>query len=224
MKYTIRQTAQGELLDVDMVKGDKIYGEGGSFIVGKGAFEITSESGDLMSSLSRTFGGGESLFFTTITATGNAKVTLGSAYPTSLGKITLKNETYLLGDGVYLAHSGDIKVGAKFGGLSSFFAGSGLFFSKVEGTGDVFICGYGGITKVDVKEGEYILLDNGNFAAVHADAKLEKVKLGKSFLSSFLSTEGIGFKIYGPTTVYYRNSSPRNFILKFLGNFKSKLL
>ncbi len=207
MEYEIKDMGLGQELVVKLKAGEEIWAEGGAFVWGKGAFDLEAKmQGGLVGGLLRAVAAGESLFLSRIYAQGDAEIGLAPAVPSSIVPVEVKGQL-LMGDGVYLAHVGNVEVSAKWGGLSSLIAGSGLFFSYAQGDGVVFLAGFGGLNWVELKEGESIVVDNTNFVAVNAEARIEKVKVGSSLIASLLSSEAFAFRIYGPAVVYYRASS-----------------
>ncbi len=207
MKTNVVDKGYGQVLEVELEDGETVFAEPGAFVCSLGEVSIEAKTGDLGSALMRAVGGGESIFQSKITAVGKAKVVIAPPAPAAVERIQLDGEEYLLGDGVYLAHTGDITVSSKIGGLTSIIAGSGLAFLSAKGNGEVFVSGLGGIGKVQLKEGETFLLDNTNFVAVNSTAVIERIKLGASILSSIFTGEAFGFRIRGPATVYYQTGS-----------------
>ncbi len=208
MKTKIEKLSLGEILRVSMNKGEEIFAQPGALISAKGEIEVESKVGNLASSFMRAFAGGESLFQTRIKAVDdNVEVEIGTAVPSELIKIELDG-AMLLGDGAYLAHTGDIDVSAKWGGLNSLVAGSGLLFLYAKGKGDLYLAGGEAILSKELKEGEFMYLDNTSFLAVPEGTKMEKKWIGKGLMSKVFSGEGFMFKIYGPTTVIYQTEAP----------------
>lgn len=208
MKATIKKTTVGELLVFSLNEGEIINVEPGAIISSTGEIEISSEiSGGLGMSVLRAVGGGESLFINKVIAKEKTELEIGCILPSEIMEINLDGK-FILGDGVYLAHTGDIKITSKFGGLTSLAAGSGLLFLYAEGKGKLYISGAESLHKKELKAGEKFYLDNSCFVGVNADAKIEKFIAGKNLLSKVVGAEGIMFKISGPATVFYQTESP----------------
>ena len=69
MKVKIKDMTMGQILVVEMKKGETFYTEPGAIISMEGEADIESKlSGGAITSVFRAVGGGESLFINTITA------------------------------------------------------------------------------------------------------------------------------------------------------------
>ncbi len=218
MEVKVTEVSIGKILEVEMAEGESIKAQPGAVISSLGEIEVTSEMGGLMSGLMR-MAGGESAFINTITAKGKAHVILGPDFPSDIKELKLDNEEYLLGDGVYLAHTGEIEISSKFGGATAFLSGSGLFFQRASGSGTLYISGEGEILEATLNEGETILVDNANFVGCHSNMDIEKIILGKGLKSKLFGGEAFFFKITGPGKVLVRTyamSSIANSMMKYL--------
>ncbi|MCX8205672.1 MAG: TIGR00266 family protein [Candidatus Micrarchaeota archaeon] len=208
MKVEVRKTSLGNILEAKMVKGDCIYAEPGAIISSSGEIEISSElAGGLASSALRMIGGGESVFINKVTAQQNAVLQLGTAIPSEIAEVPLDGGM-ILGDGVYLAHTGDIKISSKFGGLTALSAGAGFMFLHASGKGTLYIAGGEALLKKVLKKGEQFFVDNACFVGVEDSAQIDKFIAGKNLMSKLAGGEGIMLKITGPATVYYQTESP----------------
>ena len=208
METQITQLAEGKVLVARMKKGEIIHSETGAFIASKGG-EIRMESsikGGLMTGIMR-MAGGESLFMNTLTAEEDVEVIFGGSTVSDILEIKLDGNGFVLGDGAYLAHTGEIEVTGKFGGFSSLLAGSGLVFQKIIGRGSVFVAGEGGITLNKLKAGEAMVVDNSNFLATNEGVQIEKFLAGSNMAGKLFGGEGFLFRIRGPADVYYRSVS-----------------
>lgn len=204
MDYEIVGEGLGNLLKVKMDIGDYIYAEPSAFVSSTGKIEVTSKMyGGLLKGLIRS-ASSESLFINRIKAEESVEVVLGPPLISSIKALELDGDGYVLHSSTYMAHIGDgIEIGSKFGGLTSFLTGSGLFFSHVKGKGTVFIWGNGSIVERELKDGEVFYLDNGNFLAASDNMKMEKILITRGLVSHVVSGEGIVFKLTGPGKVYY---------------------
>lgn len=218
MKVDITKTTVGMLLSVEMKEGESICAEPGSIISATGEIEIKSElAGGIATSVMRTFGG-ESAFINRIVAKRDLTLQLGTLLPSEIAEVDLDG-AMILGDGVYIAHTGDIKITSKFGGLTSLSVGAGFMLMRAEGKGKLYLAGGESIFKKKLKEGEVLFLDNMCFVGTEADVKIEKFVAGKGIISKFISGEGIMLKITGPATVYYQTENPvslAHFISKYI--------
>jgi len=207
MEMKIDKTSLGHYIVASMKEGEFFYTEPGSIISSTGALDIISElHGGLMGGAMRMIGGGESLFINRIVAKQDCRVELGTTVPSEMMEIDLEG-SLLLGDGAYVAHTGEMKISAKWGGLSSFSVGSGLMFLYAEGKGTLFIAGFESMFTKDLKANESFYLDNSCFVAVTEGASIEKFWAGKNLLSKVVGGEGIMLKITGPAKVFYSTQS-----------------
>ncbi len=210
MEVKIKKTTIGHIIDVELKEGEKIYAEPGALISYTGEVDLKSGVGDLIGGALRALGGGESLFINEITAkTKKAHLEIGTSFPSEIVEIDL-NGSMILGDGVYIAHTGEIEISAKFGGLSAFASGSGLMFLHAKGNGKLYIGAFESMFKKELKEGESFYVDNSCFVACDDGMQIEKKMMGKGLLSKVVGGEGIFFKITGPGTVYYSTESARD--------------
>ncbi|MEM4366689.1 MAG: TIGR00266 family protein [Candidatus Anstonellales archaeon] len=210
MKYTIKR-AFGSYVELDLEKGEVCNAEPGALVSSSGEIKLESKlQGGLGGALMRSLGGGESLFINKITAQEKAKVVLAGPIAGDVAAIELDNEEYLLGDNCYFAHTGEVEVTAKLGGLTSLTAGSGLAFALVKGKGTVFIGAGGSIVEKELKDGETFYVDNGSFIAASTKMKIEKFIAGHGLASKILGGEGIMFKVHGPGRLYYETHSVRS--------------
>ena len=210
MEYSIEKDF-GKYVELDLEQGEYFYTEPGALVSIEGDAHVESQLlGGVGSALLRGLGGGESLFLNKVTANSKAKVIFSSPGIGDIKDIELDGE-YILGDGAYIGHIGNIELSSKFGGFNSLISGSGLLFLMAKGKGILFISGYGHIIEKELKEGETILVDNSNFLAAESHMRMDKVIIGKGLASKFLSGEGAMFKIHGPGKVYYRTHSTLSF-------------
>ncbi|RME79967.1 MAG: TIGR00266 family protein [Methanobacteriota archaeon] len=215
MEVKIRPFGYGQVLEVEMGEGDSIYAEPGAFMACDGEVELESKlRGGFISSILRKIGGKETMFISKITAKEGSTMLLTPPLPSEIAPIRLKGRAFILGDGAYLAHEGEVDVSAEPGFLTSLVAGSGLMFLYAKGKGTLYINGEGGLHRAIVKKGESLLLDNDHFVAVNADANVEKLFIGKGLKSKLFGGEGLVFRIRGPAEVYYRLNSPSNMASK----------
>ncbi len=218
MEVEIKKTTIGHLLVAKLNKGERINAEPGAIISSSGEVEIKSElAGGLASGALRMLGGGESAFINKITAVEDAIVELGTTLPSEIVEVDLDG-AMILGDGVYLAHAGDIDISAKFGGLSSLSAGAGLMFLHASGKGKLYLAGAESMFVKDLVDGETFYLDNSCFVGVDENANMERFIAGKGLVSKIAGGEGIMLKITGPAKVYYQTESPSS-LARYLSRF-----
>lgn len=208
MKFEIIDTTVGQILSVKMIKDETFFVEPGALVCVDGDFDIKSElAGGMRASAMRMIGGGENVFLNRIVAKQEVEVKLAAELPGEFSEIELNNEGYILGDGVYICHEGDVKVSSKWGGLSALATGGGLMFLHISGKGRVFVNGAEALFVKDVREGENFYLDNTCFVACRDNVKFHKFIAGSNILTKVAGREGIMLKFTGPCRVYYQTES-----------------
>lgn len=126
--------------------------------------------------------------------------------PSLSGQITYRRmagETLVLTSGAYLAHSGDLNLKLRFGGMRALLSKEGLFFLEVSGTGDLFFNSYGGIHAIEV-EGSYIV-DNGHLVGWDGDLDFTIRSAGGGVMGLVASGEGLVCELRGRGRVYLQS-------------------
>ncbi len=201
----------GEFLRVTMDEGEVVTYEPGRMISFSGDAEVEAKAqGGLGSAVQRMLLGGENFFLDEIVAKSPGVVAeFSAAVPGEITHIELNGNGYVLGDGTYICHTGDVRVGTKFGGLNSVFAGSGVFFLKVEGQGTVYISAGSALEKKVLKDGETFVVDNNAFVAAPENMEIRPIFVGKNLKTKVFGGQCIMFSITGPGEVIYQvNSLP----------------
>ena len=212
MKYTILYRPVYSLLQVDMQPGESICAEAGAMVTMTPNIAIeTSARGGVLSSLKRTFLGGESFFQNTFTCgQGAGTITFGPSYMGDVEQIPMTGEWFVQ-SGSYLASTPGLGIDTAFQGLKGLFSGESLFFLRLFGQGDLFISSFGAIHAVDLKPGEEIKVDTGNLVAFQQGIAYTVEQVG-GIKSTFLSGEGLVLRLKGPGRIYIQTRSPRTFV------------
>jgi uncharacterized protein (TIGR00266 family) len=153
--------------------------------------------------LMRKLFGGETMFVNEFSGPTGGEVVLA---PSLAGHIMQKQlgggQRLFVQRGSWLASTGDIDAKLRFGGLRTLLGGEGLVLLECQGTGDVFVNSYGGITPVEVN-GKFIV-DTGHIVAFDGtlDFKVRSVGGFKSFL---FSGEGLVCEFAGRGTIYVQS-------------------
>ena len=122
----------------------------------------------------------------------------------------LDNATLIVQGGSWLASDTNITIDASFQGLGkAFFSGEGAFWVKCSGSGDLFMNSFGAIYPVEV-DGDYIV-DTGHIVAFEDTLKFNVQKASDSWMSSFLSGEGLVCRFQGKGIVYCQSHNPSSF-------------
>lgn len=151
--------------------------------------------------------GGETFFVNEFRSAGAGEVVLA---PSLAGHIMQRSlgagSRFYVQTGSYLASTGDIDTRVRFGGIRTLFGGEGLVLLECEGTGELFVNSYGGITEVPVN-GRFVV-DTGHLVAFDGtlDFKLRSIGGLKSFL---FSGEGLVCEFNGRGSVFVQSRNLR---------------
>ncbi|MBU0552955.1 TIGR00266 family protein [Myxococcota bacterium] len=204
MRTEILQSPNFGLLRVTFdAPGEQIVTEAGAMVSMSPGLEMsTNMRGGLMAAAKRKVMGGESLFQNTYTSTfGGQEILLAPAPEGDLQSRVLRDgEVFFLQSGAYMAHSGDVQIDTKFGGVKGFFSGAGLFMLKLTGPGEVFFNSYGALHTIDVADGGYIC-DTGHIIGFEETLQYTVRKFG-GFKGLFFSGEGLICEFTGHGKLY----------------------
>jgi uncharacterized protein (TIGR00266 family) len=197
MNYEILGTKAFSYIKFILGKGDIVRTESGAMASMSKDVELkTKLNGGFFSALVLKFLGKESLFINTFSndSTDSEELIVTQPVPGEIVCQELNGETLYLQPGAYIASSKGISFSINWAGLSSFFAGEGLFRLRVKGNGLVFFGAYGSVVEKEVT-GEYIV-DSGHLLSYPPGMKLS-IKLSGGLFSSFFSGEGLVLKLTG---------------------------
>ncbi|MDJ1184058.1 TIGR00266 family protein [Roseofilum casamattae] len=207
MQHEIRYRPAFAAIFVTLQPGEQVIAEAGAMVSMDGALSMKTEwSGGVFSAFVRKFLGGESLFINRFMNSSDRPLTvvLTQSLIGDIEGVDLQGRSLCLQPGAYIACDPQVKLGVRWAGFSSWFAGEGLFKLKVSGNGKVFFGAYGGLTKHTVS-GEFIV-DNSHLVAYSPNLKMG-VSLSGGLLGSITSGEGFVNRITGKGTVYLQSRS-----------------
>ncbi len=200
------------ILKVELEPNEEIFAEAGTFLMYKGNIKIdTTMQGGFLKSIARTFLGGESLFINKLTALSKSEVYLAPSLPGDVIHIPLKNQEFIVYDGCYLAHSGNLEISVKWKGLKGLLAGKQLVWLKISGSGDLFLNSFGAIKELTINNNESITIDNLHFVAMEGNANYTIEKFG-SLKSTIFGGEGLVVKVNGPAKIYIQTRNLASFL------------
>jgi uncharacterized protein (TIGR00266 family) len=154
----------------------------------------------------RSLFGGES-FFTVVYSAKRPGQHLVLA-PDHMGEIlavdVAVDDGMMVARGAFLACTPGLGFVLHNAGLQGMLATRGLFFLRTEGSGRLFINGYGGIVEEILGEGERFVVDNRHVVAFSVGMAFESVVLAASLKDSLLSGEGFVVRFTGPGRVLYQ--------------------
>lgn len=189
------------MLRVDLAPGEIVVGEAGAMVARHQhvAMAVKLNAGRragffavlkaLFIALLRRMVGGETFFVNHFSAAQPGSVWLAPPLSGQVVHRRMNGETLVLSTGAYLAHSGDIDLKLKFGGLRGLLAKEGAFFLAVSGQGDLWFTSYGGVETIDVN-GSYIV-DNGHLVGYEGNLTFNIKTAGGGLLGFAASGEGL---------------------------------
>jgi len=203
------------MLRADLQPGQTLVAEAGAMVARDQAvgMEVKLNAGRspgffakfkaLLIALIRKVVGGETFFVNHFTSPQPGSVWVA---PTLAGQVhyrRLNGEKLVLSSGAYLAHSGDIDMKMKFGGLKSMLAKEGAFMLELSGTGDLWFNSYGGIHAIDIN-GPYSV-DNGHLVGYEGNLNYTIRTAGGGMMGFVASGEGIVCEFNGQGRVYIQS-------------------
>lgn len=207
MKYEIRYKPAFATIFVTLNPGEKITAEAGAMTSMDGRLSMKTEfSGGLIPGLLKKFFGGESLFVNIFSNETQETLTLvlSQSIIGDIERVDLTEGDLCLQPGAYIAHTAGVKLGVRWAGLASWFAGEGLFKLQLSGKGRAFFGAYGGITKKRIN-GTFVV-DNSHLVAYSPGIHM-KPALSGGLLSSLTSGEGFVNKLTGEGIIYLQSRS-----------------
>ena len=147
--------------------------------------------------------GGETFFVNHFSAAQGGRVWVA---PTLSGQVMyrrMNGEKLVLSSGAYVAHSGDIDMKMRFGGLKSLLAKEGAFMLEVSGVGELWFTSYGGIHAIDI-DGTYIV-DNGHLVGFEGSLDYTIRSSGGGVMGFMASGEGLVCEFRGRGRIYIQS-------------------
>ena len=207
MKCEVRYKPAFAAIFITLEPGDKITAEAGAMASMDSKITMKTEfSGGFFPALMRKFFGGESLFVNVFNnETGQPlNLVLTQSVIGDIEEIDLKGREICFQPGAYIAHTPGVKMGVRWAGFASWFAGEGLFKLKIGGRGKVFFGAYGGITRKTIS-GQFVV-DNSHLVAYEPGIKM-KIGLSGSLIGSVTSGEGFINRLSGNGDIYLQSRS-----------------
>ena len=168
-------------------------------------------SGGIMSGVRRMMSG-ESFFFSKYTVTDHRPAEIGLA-PNLQGEVALiecdGRTRWVCAGGSYLGSSPDLEIDTQFQGLRGMLSGESLSFMTVKGAGPLLVNAFGAITELDVRGA--LTIDTGHVVAFEESLEYSIGKAGGSWISSFLTSEGLVLDFRGHGRVYVQSHNPSEF-------------
>ncbi|ACA99363.1 MULTISPECIES: TIGR00266 family protein [Cyanophyceae] len=207
MKYEIRYKPAFACLFVTLEPGEQVTAESGAMVSMDGGILMKTEfSGGFFPAILRRLFGGESLFVNVYRNTSQRPQTviLTQSMVGDIHRIDLSQGPICFQPGAYIAHTPGAKMGIRWAGFASWFAGEGLFKLQFTGSGRVFYGCYGGIIEKHIK-GEFIV-DNSHLVAYDPGITMN-IRMSGGLFGSLTSGEGLVNKLKGRGRIYLQSRS-----------------
>ncbi len=207
MKCEIKYQPAFSTIFVTLEPGEKIIAEAGAMASMDSQVTIKTElSGSFLAALAKKFFGGESLFVNIFSNETKQYLTLvlTQSVVGDIAEIELHGKDIYFQPGAYIASTPGVKLGVRWAGFTSWFAGEGLFKLRLSGKGRVFFGAYGGITKKAI-DGEFIV-DNSHLVAYEPGIQMG-IKLSNGLVGSLTSGEGFVNRLSGRGNIYLQSRS-----------------
>lgn len=207
MKSEIKGGKAFSYVDIELSPGESLITESDAMSSMDVDIELKAElNGGFFRGLLRKYLGGESLFISRFTnqQSANRKLTFTQGTPGEIRCIDLKNQSYFLQPGAFVACEETVTLGLKWAGLVSWIAKEGLFKLEVSGSGKIWYGAYGAL--IDKKiDGEYIV-DTSHLVAYDPGIKL-KLQLAGGIFSSLFGGEGLVTRVEGKGNIVVQTRS-----------------
>ena len=222
MQHAITHGPSFAMLRVDLAAGETVIGEAGAMVArhqkigmqvklnaGRGA-GFFAKLKALFVALLRRVVGGETFFVNHFTAEAGGSVWLAPKLSGQVIHRRMNGELLILSTGAYLAHSGEVDLKLKFGGLRGLLAKEGAFFLAISGHGDLFFTSYGGVESIDVN-GSYIV-DNGHLVGYEGNLTFSIRTAGGGLLGFAASGEGLVCEFQGQGRIYIQTRNLQSLV------------
>jgi uncharacterized protein (TIGR00266 family) len=165
--------------------------------------------GGLLGGLKRMLSG-DSFFMSTYHARGAGEVVIAPVMPGDVHVFEVAGgTTWMCAGGSYIGSGPEVSIDTKFQGMKGLFSGESLFYLEVGGHGPVAVAAFGLIRAIDV-EGEFVV-DTGHVVAYESTLEYEITKAGSSWISAFLSGEGLVMRFKGRGKLLIQSHNPTEF-------------
>ena len=205
MEYEIRNRPSFANIRIHLKAGDELIAEADAMASMSPSLTMkTRWSGGVLKGIARRIFGSESMFVNVFSTESEGELVLTQPFPGDIECIELKDSTFFLQPGAFIACDPGVKLGLGWAGFRMLLAGEGLFRLKVSGEGRIWFGAYGGIFAREV-DSEYIV-DSGHLVAYEPSIGIRNGLAGGIF-SSFFSGEGLITRVTGPGRIYMQSRS-----------------
>jgi uncharacterized protein (TIGR00266 family) len=198
---------------VKLQPNETIRVEGGAMVsMSAGVTLETKATGGILKSLARAVLASESFFMNTYHAPADGgEVTVAPALPGDVLVRPLRNESFMVQSGSYLASEESVNVDTAWGGAKTFFASEGLIMLRCSGSGALIFSSYGAIHEKNLAAGERYIVDTGHLVAFTEGMGFKVQRIG-GIKSTLFSGEGLVVELTGPGTAFLQTRSQDAFL------------
>ncbi len=197
---------------VELAPGQGIHAEAGAMVSMSGNVDLQAQlQGGLVGALKRMVTR-ESLFVSTYTAMGGpAEVILAPPVPGDVIGVELGGRALLVQSSSWLASELSVQLDTEFAGFRGLFAGEGLFFIRMSGSGTALLSSFGAIVRRPLAAGTRYVVDTGHVVAFDARMPYQVRKASRrGWLRSIASGESLVAEFEGPGEVYLQTRNLRS--------------
>jgi uncharacterized protein (TIGR00266 family) len=197
---------------VELAAGQSVKAEAGAMVSMSAHVDLQSQlQGGVVGALKRMVTR-ESLFVSTFTAVGGpGEVILAPPVPGDLVAVDLAGRALLVQSSSWLASEPTVALDSEFAGFRGLFAGEGLFFVRLSGSGVALLSSFGAIVRRPLPAGGSYLVDTGHVVAFDARIPWQVRKASKrGWTRSILSGEALVVEFTGPGDVWLQTRNLRS--------------
>ena len=215
-KYTVSEEGSNRSVMVVLDRGERFTSEAGAMFRASDNIDIdvttrSRKSGGLLGGVRRMMSG-ESFFLSTYRTRDGGPGEIGLA-PTLAGDVVViecsGDSGWLCAGGSYLGSSDGLSIDVAFQGLKGLLSGESLFFLDMEGKGQLLVSAFGRVAEVEVNGA--LTVDTGHVVAFEDTLEYTIGKAGRSWLQSFLASEGFAMHFSGHGKAYLQSHNPDQF-------------
>ncbi|KAL0571359.1 hypothetical protein V5O48_010597 [Marasmius crinis-equi] len=203
--YRVTHRHTNSILTLDLANGHTIRARPGAMVHMGPQVDL---QGNFKFSFKKMFTGG-SMNYSTFSGSGPVALA-----PLLFGDITT---IPVRGDGqwniskhAFLACTQDVVRESKSQGfMKAIFGGEDLFIYQISGSGMLWVSSFGAIERIDLREGQEHIVDNGHLVAWSCQYQIEKA--GGGTMNSLKSGEGVVCRFRGPGAIYCQTRNQDDF-------------
>jgi len=181
---------------------------------------VASHGASIMKAIGRKLSGSsfESNIFTGTTAK-KAAIAFGNALPGDITAMAVHvGQTLYLEGGSYLCGTPNVQITSSSNVMRGIFTGTNAFYvsASIANTsgavdGMIWVSAYGGVKKLDIADGQKMIIDPGIFLCADKKFTFQLTRPGHAFTTMAKSGEGLMMEYHGPATVYVQSGNKKYF-------------